>query len=562
MFYRTQIKSITDSTVTDKDGKSLQFIGDLPVKPGDWVFTDGKFIFGNAPPRGSPAVIAEDPCGIPILGDENFLSEKDEILRGYFDKNARFKKYPIVQDDWIVNSEKNFAHGSDIFEEGNVIDADIRDDGNMMIVTGGFFLSYNVVKSNFVAFTVDSRLFFGSNLWISRLKVHDMELGTEILPDDDAPTRFFQIRDSGTHKDDLNLDPFADDVEESARYMTADQMVNVYARALPKDYPSTAEPLPDEPVIVQTSVQILSCFPNANNDSGIGGIVFASCYGYCFPHTDWRFVKGWEYFFASALEAEGFSWNGYRLDEQKCVPFGFSAFYLITDDAPEPISFRYYGGVIYDEVVVETQGGNAVLSDSGGGSYSSLLDALRYRHVELTADLQDSDIFDTMLFPVADGFFSFNKFGLLTFYNSKGELVAEDIPIHDDFLYVEVLHGEFDWHPLIFLFNNKPHIICNLYTSDGSVEEKGIKGVIDEINETAETKIPAIDGFYIRRGDDSLEPLQFTPLFHQFNDGSYLYGVRGGKLFYKSKNGKETLIGDGIKNFRLNELKNISKAKR
>lgn len=63
LFYRTQIKSVTDYGAVDMAGKKLQFMGYLPVKAGDWVFTDGRFIFGNVPPRGSPATFGEDPSG-------------------------------------------------------------------------------------------------------------------------------------------------------------------------------------------------------------------------------------------------------------------------------------------------------------------------------------------------------------------------------------------------------------------------------------------------------------------------------------------------------------------
>ena len=116
MFYRTQIKSVTGSVVVDKDGKNLQFMGYLPVKAGDWVFTDGKFIFGNVPPRGSPAVFAEVQSGIPVLADD---------LRGYFAKNGSFRNYAVAQDDWIVNSEKNFNHGSNETDNGKIIDAEV-----------------------------------------------------------------------------------------------------------------------------------------------------------------------------------------------------------------------------------------------------------------------------------------------------------------------------------------------------------------------------------------------------------------------------------------------------
>lgn len=121
MFYRTQIKAVTDFGVVDMAGKKLRFVGYLPVKAGDWVFTDGTFIFGNVPPRGSPATFGEDPAGVPVLGDD---------LRGYFSRNGSFKNYPVKQDNWLVNFDKKFAHGS----EDNVIDAELADDGSLLTV--------------------------------------------------------------------------------------------------------------------------------------------------------------------------------------------------------------------------------------------------------------------------------------------------------------------------------------------------------------------------------------------------------------------------------------------
>jgi len=129
MFYRTQIKSVTGSVVVDKDGKNLQFMGYLPVKAGDWVFTDGKFIFGNVPPRGSPAVFAEVQSGIPVLCD--YDSSGEDELRGYFDNRGKFKKYRVNAKNWLVNDDKNFKH-----DEGNniILDAEISADGALLTV--------------------------------------------------------------------------------------------------------------------------------------------------------------------------------------------------------------------------------------------------------------------------------------------------------------------------------------------------------------------------------------------------------------------------------------------
>lgn len=122
MFYSTQIKAVTSSGVVDVQGRNLSFIGYLPVKAGDTVFTDGRFIFGNAPPKGSPTIFSEQ-SGIPVLGDED--------LRGYFTKNGKFKKCNIAGNDWLVNNEKIYTHDDG---EENIIDAEIAEDGEIYTV--------------------------------------------------------------------------------------------------------------------------------------------------------------------------------------------------------------------------------------------------------------------------------------------------------------------------------------------------------------------------------------------------------------------------------------------
>ena len=118
MFFKTQIGSINSNGVFDTAGRRLIFIGDLPVKAGDWVFSDGKYVFGNAPPKGSSVIFNDEPSGIPVLADN---------LRGYFSDNAAFKNYSIKGERWISNAEKTFAHDTD---DANIIDAEIALDNN------------------------------------------------------------------------------------------------------------------------------------------------------------------------------------------------------------------------------------------------------------------------------------------------------------------------------------------------------------------------------------------------------------------------------------------------
>lgn len=125
MFFATQLKSVNSNGAVDVQGRSLTFVGYLRVKAGDTVYTDGKFIFGNAPPKGAPAIF-DEPSGIPVLGEE---------LRGYFAKNGKYKSYQIAGDDWLVNDGKIFKHD----EGDNIIDAEIADDSTLLTVEKHFY---------------------------------------------------------------------------------------------------------------------------------------------------------------------------------------------------------------------------------------------------------------------------------------------------------------------------------------------------------------------------------------------------------------------------------------
>lgn len=106
---------MTQGGVIDVQGKELSLIGNKFVKAGDLIWTDGKIVFGHTPIRGS-TLLESTPSGIPVLG-KNF--------RGYFDKRGHYKRYNIAGDDWIANDKKIYAHDNG---EDNIIDAEIATD--------------------------------------------------------------------------------------------------------------------------------------------------------------------------------------------------------------------------------------------------------------------------------------------------------------------------------------------------------------------------------------------------------------------------------------------------
>lgn len=152
MFYATQIHAVIGSTVIDSKGRRLRFVGDLPVKVGDTVCTDGSYIFGHAPPKASPAIFST-PSGIPVLASKN-----DDDLRGYFDLSANFNRYRVHADNWLVNDIHHFAHDSD---DDDILDADIANDGSLLTVEKSVsnFPSHNNPDSVYGYFAYNSLMY-------------------------------------------------------------------------------------------------------------------------------------------------------------------------------------------------------------------------------------------------------------------------------------------------------------------------------------------------------------------------------------------------------------------
>ena len=163
MFYATRIQSVSNGVATDEHGRTLRFIGFLNVKAGDTVYTDGRVIFGNVKPKGGSDV-ADDPNGIPALADN---------LRGYFTKNGRFNRYKIKGEEWIVNGKKNFFRDTG---EAEIIDAEIAlEDGKETGV-------YAVEKITRSENDYDCELIIRKDeLEISRIKMRELSAAAETL---------------------------------------------------------------------------------------------------------------------------------------------------------------------------------------------------------------------------------------------------------------------------------------------------------------------------------------------------------------------------------------------
>ena len=67
MYYRTIVQDISNDLIL-ADGKWLKKIGNISVGKGDYVFTDGKVIFGNHSVYGGGSVIIVDGSIPYVIG--------------------------------------------------------------------------------------------------------------------------------------------------------------------------------------------------------------------------------------------------------------------------------------------------------------------------------------------------------------------------------------------------------------------------------------------------------------------------------------------------------------
>ena len=165
-----------------------------------------------------------------------------------------------------------------------------------------------------------------------------------------------------------------------------------------------------------------------------------------------------------------------------------------------------------------------------------------------------ADIFDgEYIFQqqTGDGSFVMNKFGQISFYDSEKKILAENLPIEENFFHIEINSFSELFHGGAGI-RREAKAEYTIYTPDG----KTTTGISEKYSTGNYIK----EGFFSKNADGSLKRFDFRPIIKKLSDGKYLFGNHGGKLYLKTGDNIQE-VGDNLKNFRLEELKNIKKAK-
>ena len=123
--HRARVKAVRGNRVL-ADGVWLTCIGNRTVYPGEWIWTDGRCVYGHESNGGSSYVPTNALSGIPLL-QIKWKDQKNQMLHSYY---AKGKIHPLgfsKEDIWMVNSSRHFAYVSGY----GMLDAEMDERGNL-----------------------------------------------------------------------------------------------------------------------------------------------------------------------------------------------------------------------------------------------------------------------------------------------------------------------------------------------------------------------------------------------------------------------------------------------
>ena len=126
--HRARVKAVSGNRVL-ADGAWLTCIGNRTVYPGEWIWTDGRCVYGHESEGGSSYVPTNVLSGIPLL-QIKWKDQKNQMLHSYY---AKGKIHPLgfsKEDIWMVNSSRHFAYVSGY----GMLDAEMDERGNIYTI--------------------------------------------------------------------------------------------------------------------------------------------------------------------------------------------------------------------------------------------------------------------------------------------------------------------------------------------------------------------------------------------------------------------------------------------
>ena len=122
--HRARVREVRGNKVL-ADGVWLTCIGNRTVYPGEWIWTDGRCIYGHESEGGSSYVSTDVFSGIPILRRE-WKDNKALTCYAYYAKGKLHNLGFGKDEEWMVNRGGHFS-----FFDAAYLDAEMDEQGNL-----------------------------------------------------------------------------------------------------------------------------------------------------------------------------------------------------------------------------------------------------------------------------------------------------------------------------------------------------------------------------------------------------------------------------------------------
>lgn len=388
--------------------------------------------------------------------------------------------------------------------------------------TGGTWADYDVAQYDWIV--NNQNIFYGNSAEYNGATVFDAEISNdnniyivtwnnvrgwtggigEWNYDDVTATEIMSeypvnIYKDGKIIDTIDLAEFGRELENESRKLYQAIKNTINETDITGSYQDTIDPfVPSNTMIVE--IQSVNVTANGAYDYYVFGSVL---------NTIEEYIKDWN------------TPSGMPKIHRYGIPFIYSFLYHIENGIKQKIAYHSYGTRIGEE---------------GNGDY----------------------IFQQNL---DDGSFIMNKYGLISLYDSDSCLIAKDIVVDENFCHIEIT----SYTERVNDENQNFIVYFDIYTPDGNVISKSAQMVVVAGRGKYDPNfpdlgIPIMEGFFLKDEDGILRPFYFKPILKKLSDNIYLFGTHGGKLYIKTASGIQE-VGDGLKNFRLELLNDISKAR-
>ena len=121
--YRTLIASVSGRICTSTDGKNLISIGNANINAGDYVWTDGKCVYGNLQEGGGSQILSIIGGGVPLIDNDGGK---------YVNRQGIIKEIDCTNPDGYVYANNDIDV---VLSSSSVLDAEISADAEPEIYT-------------------------------------------------------------------------------------------------------------------------------------------------------------------------------------------------------------------------------------------------------------------------------------------------------------------------------------------------------------------------------------------------------------------------------------------